>query len=168
MNVNAPQDHLPTPHSEASSHSARLKDKIIQRIHHENNRISFAEYMHMALYEPYLGYYSAGAHKFGASGDFVTAPILSALFSQCLAEYCRNLWQELPQKNILELGAGTGVMAKDILLFLEQQQALPLHYFILEVGADLRDRQQQYLKQEIPHLFSRIIWLDALPHDFIG
>jgi len=168
MKAHLPSDSsLPTPNEEARLHSTRLTQKIIQHLQQENNRMSFAEYMHSALYEPGLGYYTAGAQKLGAGGDFVTAPLLSPLFSLCLAHYCSNLLQDLPEKNILELGAGTGVMAKEMLLFLEQQ-ALPVHYFILEVSADLRERQQRYLQQEIPHLFSRLTWLNTLPRDFIG
>ncbi|MFA6036490.1 MAG: SAM-dependent methyltransferase [Legionellales bacterium] len=147
------------------AHSEKLKQKIIEKIEESNNWISFADYMQMCLYEPGLGYYTAGAHKLGASGDFVTAPMISPLFSQCLANFCMD---NSAIENILELGAGTGVMAKDILLFLEKNNHSPEHYFILEVSADLRERQQHYLQQEIPHLFSQIKWLDTLPENFTG
>lgn len=147
------------------AHSEKLKQKIIQKIKENNHWISFADYMQMALYEPGLGYYTAGAHKLGADGDFITAPMISSLFSQCLAKFCMD---NSAIENILELGAGTGVMAKDILLFLEQNKRLPEYYFILEVSADLRERQQTYLQQEVPHLFQKIKWLDTLPENFIG
>jgi isopentenyl-diphosphate delta-isomerase type 1 len=153
------------PSDEALAHSAQLTQKIIERIQQKNNWISFEDYMHMALYEPGLGYYTAGAHKLGREGDFVTAPMISPLFSQCLAQFCMN---NSAIENILELGAGTGVMAKDILLFLEKNNQLPERYYILEVSADLRQRQQIFLKQEIPHLYAHIQWLDTLPENFIG
>ena len=113
---------LPEPSIEARAHSEQLIQKIIAHIEQENNWISFADYMQMALYEPGLGYYTAGAHKLGREGDFVTAPMISPIFSQCLAHFCIDY---LKGADILELGAGTGVMAKDILLFLEKHNQLP-------------------------------------------
>jgi SAM-dependent MidA family methyltransferase len=157
-------DTLPRPSDDALAHSERLQQIIKTRLE-KDHWITFADYMRMALYEPGLGYYSAGAKKFGASGDFVTAPIISPLFSQCLANFCIK---NFPQKNILELGAGTGVMAKDILLFLEKKHQLPENYFILEVSADLRQKQQHYLQHHIPHLYTMITWLDTLPENFEG
>ena len=88
-------------------------------------------------------------------------------FSQCLAYQCAQVLTELGAGSILELGAGTGVMARDLLLELEKLDLLPEHYYILEVSADLKQRQQQLLKQSIPHLFQRISWLDALPEGLI-
>jgi SAM-dependent MidA family methyltransferase len=163
--LNAPTINLPIPSDDARAHSAQLTQKIIARITQNNHWISFADYMQMALYEPGFGYYTAGAHKLGRAGDFVTAPMISPLFSQCLAHFCMG---HLSDSDILELGAGTGVMAKDILLFLEKNKSVPENYFILEVSADLRERQQHYLQQEIPQLYPRIQWLDVLPTNFIG
>lgn len=156
---------MPEPSQDALAHSHKLIQKMIQRIHENNNWISFAEYMQMVLYEPGLGYYSAGAHKLGAAGDFITAPLISPLFSQCLAHCCA---QHLPKTDILELGAGTGVMAKDILLYLEKNNQLPTHYFILEVSPDLKQRQQLLLQQTIPHLYAHVQWLETLPKNFTG
>ena len=70
--------------------------------------------------------------------------------------------------DILELGAGSGVMAQDVLLELEAQGSLPQHYLILEVSADLRERQRATLQERAPHLLDRVQWLDALPADFSG
>lgn len=125
--------------------------------------IPFAKYMQLALYAPGLGYYSAGLQKFGTKGDFVTAPEISALFSRCLARQCCQVLQTLGGGSILEFGAGSGVMAADLLLELERQQKLPQNYMILEVSGELRVRQQETLKTRIPHLFSRVQWLDRLP-----
>jgi len=110
-----------------------------------------------------LGYYSAGARKFGAAGDFVTAPEISALFSQCLAGQCAQLLAALGGGSIIEPGAGTGIMAADILLELERLDALPEHYLILEPSADLQARQADTFARKIPHLQARVQWLDRSP-----
>lgn len=158
---------LPSPSQLELAHSARLQQAIADEIIAQGP-LSFARYMQKALYEPGLGYYSAGATKFGQEGDYVTAPILSNLFSKCLAKQCQQVIAELHQADILELGAGTGVMALDMLLELEQQNSLPQTYFILEVSADLRQRQQLLFQQEAPHLLEKICWLDALPQSPIS
>jgi len=117
----------------------------------------------MALYEPGLGYYSAGASKIGKGGDFVTAPEISPLFSICLARQCAEALRQLDQAVILELGAGTGVMASDVMRELQLLDCLPETYYILEPSADLRQRQQHLLEQRLPDLVSRVRWLDTLP-----
>ncbi len=154
---------IPTPDPIAQSHSNKLTDLIRQEITASDGFISFARFMQLALYAPGLGYYSAGQHKFGKGGDFITAPEISPLFSQCIAEQCQQILNELGKGDILELGAGSGVFAKDLLLTLEKSNSLPEHYFILEVSAELRQRQQQLLTQHCPHLLTRISWLDSLP-----
>jgi len=129
--------------------------------------ISFARYMELALYAPGLGYYTAGAHKFGAAGDFTTAPELSALFGRTLARQVQQIMaQSAPC--ILELGAGSGKLAVDMLAELEQMQCLPDRYSILEVSADLRERQRALVQQRLPHLAARVCWLDTLPEKFSG
>jgi SAM-dependent MidA family methyltransferase len=124
--------------------------------------------MELALYEPGLGYYSAGAHKLGAGGDFTTAPEISALFSQCMANQCVQVLKSLGGGNVLELGAGSGIMAADILLQMERAGALPNRYFVLEVSADLQHRQQALLRERIPHLVERVEWLQNLSIAFEG
>ncbi|MGM0593848.1 MAG: class I SAM-dependent methyltransferase, partial [Pseudomonadota bacterium] len=116
-----------------------------------------------ALYAPGLGYYSAGSGKFGEAGDFVTAPELSPLFSRCLARQCAEVLAGIGGGEILEFGAGSGVMAADILAELARLEQLPPRYCILELSADLRQRQQQTIEQRVPELASRVVWLDALP-----
>jgi SAM-dependent MidA family methyltransferase len=128
-----------------------------------DNYISFARYMDLVLYAPGLGYYSAGNRKFGADGDFVTAPELSPLFSRCLARQAAEVLARLKGGDLLEVGAGSGVMACDILRELARLEQLPQRYFILEVSAELRQRQQALLSREVPQLFDRVAWLDALP-----
>ena len=139
----------------------KLLNRLIEEIKIQGP-MTFARYMELALYTPGLGYYSAGAKKFGAGGDFVTAPEISPLFSQCIAHQCQQILTHLNGGDILEIGAGSGVMAADILIELEKLNALPQHYFILELSADLKQRQQELLQQKIPHLFNKIIWLDSL------
>ena len=119
--------------------------------------------MEMALYEPGWGYYSAGATRFGEAGDYITAPHVSPLFSRCVARQCRQVLQTMPGGDILELGAGAGIMAQDLLLELEVLDTLPERYLILETSADLRMRQQELLTSRIPHLMPYITWMDALP-----
>ena len=145
------------------NHTAALESQIQQAIHAAGGKLPFAQFMELALYAPGLGYYSAGHKKFGAEGDFVTAPEISALFSFCVAEQCAQILSQLGEADILEFGAGTGVMAADILLHLESLACLPGQYYILDVSADLQQRQQQTLQQKCPHLIGRVVWLQQLP-----
>jgi len=153
---------LPAPSADALALSAQLSAQIRQEITAAGGSIPFSRFMALCLYSPGLGYYSAGSIKFGACGDFVTAPEVSPLFGRCLAQTCREVLLETGG-DILEFGAGSGRLAVDILAELERQDALPRHYLILEPGADLRYRQQQTLERELPRLGERVRWLDALP-----
>ncbi len=118
--------------------------------------------MELALYAPGLGYYSAGSVKLGAGGDFVTAPEVSDLFSRCVARQCADVLAETGGE-ILEVGAGTGRMAVTILQSLAEIGILPDRYAILEVSADLSDRQRARVQQLPPELRERVVWLDHLP-----
>lgn len=153
---------LPTPPAEALEHSQQLQALIIDEIASNGGHIGFDRFMELALYAPGLGYYSAGSYKFGEAGDFITAPELSSLFSRCLANQCAEVLGKIGG-DILEFGAGSGVMAADILAELERLDCLPEHYFILELSADLRQRQQQTINDKVPQLAGRVSWLDALP-----
>ena len=154
---------LPIPAPDAIAHSEKLVHLIHDELTRNHGFIPFARFMELALYAPGLGYYSAGTQKFGATGDFVTAPEISPLFSQCLARQCQQVLEQLDQGIILELGAGSGVMAADILSTLEQQKCLPERYLILEVSAELQQRQRTTLAQRIPHLLDKVEWLTTLP-----
>lgn len=158
---------LPTPSPQALAHSQRVTAHIRSAIDAHAGWIDFARYMEMALYAPGLGYYAAGATKFGADGDFVTAPELSPLFGRTLALQIAPMLREL-QGDILELGAGSGALAVDVLRELESRHALPAKYCILELSADLQARQRQRLATHAPHLAGRVSWLDALPASFTG
>ena len=158
---------LPQPSPEALTHSARLIESIRQDISMQGGWISFARYMELALYAPALGYYTAGAHKFGEAGDFITAPELSPLFGRTLARQVAEIMTR-SAAHILELGAGSGKLAADMLAELEQLGSLPDSYAILEVSADLRARQQTLLGERVPHLLGHVHWLDTLPGKFSG
>lgn len=162
------QTDWPVPDHDAREHSARLIDTIRQEIESSGGTISFERYMDLALYAPGLGYYTAGARKFGSAGDFITSPEVSPLFARCLARQCEEVFEELGGGDILEPGAGSGVMAADILAELETRHSLPGRYLILETSAELRDRQQRTLRERVPHLLERVTWLDAAPESFRG
>jgi len=159
---------LPAPDPIAQQHSDQLLALIKQKIVDSGGRINFADYMQLCLYAPGLGYYSAGSYKIGAKGDFTTAPEISSLFSRTLTQHIQDVFAQISQANILEFGAGSGKMAIDILTELEEKDALPEHYFIIEASADLRFRQEESILSKIPHLLNRIVWLDTLPEKFIG
>jgi SAM-dependent MidA family methyltransferase len=154
--------HLPAPSPEALEVSARLEAQIRAEIEASGGWLSFARYMELALYAPGLGYYSAGSVKLGPEGDFVTAPELSPLFARCLARQVAQLLDPtLP--DVIELGAGSGALATGLLPELAALGRLPERYLILEVSADLRERQRARIARCGPTLLARVQWLDVLP-----
>ena len=155
--------NLPIPSAESLALSQQLAVIIQQNIKNNGGWISFADFMQMALYTPNLGYYAGGARKFGQAGDFVTAPEISPLFAKTLARQAAQILAAT-HADILELGAGTGKLAADLLLELEQLNQLPSQYFILEVSAYLRQVQRETLQKILPaKLFERVTWLETLP-----
>ena len=144
---------LPSPDPQALAASRALLDRIGEELGASANWISFARYMELALYEPGLGYYAAGARKLGAGGDFVTAPELSPLFGRTLARQVAQLLQ--PGEAILEFGAGSGALARAVL------HDLSVPYFILETSSELKERQKEILGTSVQ-------WLDRLPERFRG
>jgi SAM-dependent MidA family methyltransferase len=163
-----PQVCLPEPDDKARAQCIKILQVIHDEIRAAGGYIPFARYMDLALYAPGLGYYSAGAPKFGSGGDFITAPQISPLFSRCLAQQCAPILNALGGANILELGAGTGTMAADLLLELASNDELPGNYFILEISADLRERQRQLLQARCPQFEKTVVWIDSLPDNFTG
>jgi len=159
---------LPALTAEESAHAARLGERLRAEISRCGGWIGFAHYMQIALYEPGLGYYSAGARKLGAAGDFITAPEVAPVFSRCLGVQCAEVLQGLGGGDLLELGAGSGVMAAALLGELDRRDALPRRYFILDVSADLRQRQRETLAAAVPRLLERVEWLDRLPDELEG
>ena len=155
---------MPPPSPEAMAHSDRLAALIRAEIAAAGGWIGFDRYMELALYAPGLGYYAAGARKFGggaAGGDFVTAPEISPLFAQCLAAQAARLFGQVPAQ-LLEFGAGTGRLARDLLAALDARRVPVQSYSIVELSADLRQRQRGLLGD------ARVRWLDAPPAGFAG
>lgn len=158
---------LPEPSLDEQAHSQKLCLLIIDEIQANDGFLPFNRFMELALYAPGLGYYMAGTRKFGAEGDFVTAPEISGLFSDCMAAQAAQVLSLLPQGSVLECGAGSGVMAADILLRLDRLDQLPEHYFILELSAELAARQRKTLESRAGHLIDRVRWLDSLEGFFM-
>lgn len=159
---------LPRPDGDSLAHCQKVCASIKQAIKESDGSISFAQFMHLALYSPGLGYYDVGTAKFGAAGDFVTAPEISPLFGRVLARQCKVVLDQLGEARILELGAGSGKLAVDLLRSLDDMNALPARYLILETSADLTTRQEQLIRQELPELYQRVEWLRQLPQKFTG
>ncbi len=160
---------LPEADSDSLAHSNAVAACIRERIAEAGGSISFAEYMHLCLYAPGLGYYAAGATKFGEAGDFVTAPEVSSLFGRMLARQSAGILRQLESPAMLEIGAGSGKLAADILEALAAADALPDGgYCILEVSPDLQQRQKNLLEQRVPDLIDSVCWLDAMPAGFKG
>ena len=162
MTASAPHSILPSLSPDEERHSSAAAALVQDRLVAAGGWLSFAQFMELALYAPGLGYYSAGSVKLGVSGDFVTAPEVSDLFSRCVARQCADALAETGGE-ILELGAGTGRMAATILQSLAEIGVLPDRYAILEVSADLSDRQRTRIQQLPAELRKRVVWLDRLP-----
>src|SRR5271156_1724087 len=146
-----------------AEHCARMYACLAEQVGAAGGWLSFERFMDRALYAPGLGYYSAGARKLGSGGDFTTAPEVSRLFGACIARQCAEILSALGGGCILEIGAGTGRLAVDMLLRLETLGKLPDTYGILEISADLRERQRQHFERYLPHLLERVRWLDRPP-----
>ncbi len=168
---------LPIPTVESQAISQELTLLIQQKITQAGGWISFAEFMHVALYTPGLGYYSGGAKKFAdlktGGGDFATAPEISPIFAQTIALQAMQILLASRgnnlASNILELGAGTGKLAVDLLMELDQLNCLPEQYFVLEVSAYLRQVQRENCQAKLPkNLLDKLVWLDRLPEKFNG
>lgn len=156
---------VPAPDADALAHSERLLALVRAQVAANGGVIPFSRYMELALYAPGLGYYSAGARKFGAEGDFVTSPELGPTFAECVAQFAREVFAQLPgDADFFEIGGGSGAFAEAALLHLAALGALPARYLILEPSADLRQRQQQRLQLALPPaVFARVQWLDGPP-----
>jgi SAM-dependent MidA family methyltransferase len=159
---------LPPPSPAAREHSDRLVAQIVHAIAEAEGWISFADYMQAVLYAPGLGYYSAGAHKLGVAGDFVTAPELTPLFGRALAAQLAQVLTQVAEGEIVEVGPGSGCLAADVLTTLADDNALPARYLLLEVSPDLRERQRKHLAARVPEFMDLVTWIDALPQSWGG
>ena len=160
-------DPLPAPTADALACSVALGRRIAAEIDTAGGYIGFDRFMDLALYAPGMGYYAGGARKFGAAGDFLTAPELCTTFAQTLAAQVAQILA-LASPQIVEVGAGSGQLAADLLLELELRGQLPEGYAILELSGELRVRQRATIASLAPHLLPRVRWLDRLPEDFDG
>jgi SAM-dependent MidA family methyltransferase len=162
MTSSVPRSILPPLSADEQQHSAAVAARLRETVAAAGGWLSFEHFMELALYAPGLGYYSAGSAKIGSGGDFVTAPEISDLFSRCVASQCAQVLS-VTGGEILELGAGTGRMALAVLESLAAAGVLPDRYSILEVSADLAERQRARLSSLPASLRERVVWLQRLP-----
>ncbi|MDH4048027.1 MAG: SAM-dependent methyltransferase [Gammaproteobacteria bacterium] len=162
------QSSLPAADPASAAHSEIVAGCLRSRIASAGGSISFAEFMQLALYAPGLGYYVAGSRKFGADGDFVTAPEVSPLFGRVLGAQCAPILGEIPGADILELGAGSGALAVQILSKLQELAALPERYRILEPSAELQSRQKSRVAELPEDLARRVEWITDWPANLVG
>ncbi|QWD64007.1 class I SAM-dependent methyltransferase [Polynucleobacter sp. MWH-UH2A] len=157
-----------------TEHSELLKAKIASQIDSNGGWLPFSRYMEMALYEPGIGYYSAGAHKLGAGGDFTTAPELSPLFGAAICSTLIPVLESLKRQGlpaqILEFGAGTGKLATAILTRLHDLEFALDSYSIIEISPDLAQRQEVRIQKTLKEIDTQTSchWLSELPKDFSG
>ncbi|MDO4683184.1 MAG: SAM-dependent methyltransferase [Lautropia sp.] len=165
---------MPEPDAAALAVSRQLAARLTEAIGQAGGWLSFERYMEMALYEPGLGYYSNPGRVFGAGGDFVTAPELTPLFgatlARQLARWLPAMAEAAPDQTpvILEVGAGSGVLAAQVLNALTLRGFSALRYQILELSAERRRQQRQTLINRAPGLLDRVEWLETLPDAFCG
>ena len=162
-----PDASLPEPDAGARAHSAKVVERVRQAIASNGGWLSFAGYMQIVLHEPGLGYYATGTRKFGAGGDFVTAPELTPLFGRALAVQVDAI-RRSAGSDVLELGAGTGTLAAEMLNVLDGREGDPWRYRILEPSPDLRSRQRATLAERAAIHASRVEWIDTLPARITG
>jgi len=154
---------LPELTPDETAHAASVMAHLLAGLQAAGGRWSFAAFMAEALYAPRLGYYAAGARKFGASGDFITAPEVSPLFGDCLARQLAEVFANLravpgPPLTLVEYGAGSGALAVQVLQSLAELGELPDTYAIVEVSAELRERQTEAIASLPPTLAARVCW----------
>jgi SAM-dependent MidA family methyltransferase len=149
----------------AAEHGRHVRAQLLEQIAAAGGWLSFEQFMDFALYAPGAGYYSGGAQKFGLGGDFTTAPEVSTLFGACVAVQCEEILSRMTAGSILEIGAGSGRLAADVLARLDALQILPERYWILEISAELRQRQREHLERHQPRLLERVQWLDGPPEE---
>lgn len=156
---------------ESGSENVALKEAIIARIERDDG-ITFHDFMAMALYAPLLGYYTSRREKMGRSGDYVTSPEVSPLFGAMIGRQLREMWAEMGrpvQFQAVEVGAGTGALARDILRWARRADgafAAALHYVIVEANEAPAERQRETIEAE--GLSERVTWREALPKTVEG
>ncbi|MFA6229128.1 MAG: SAM-dependent methyltransferase [Rhodanobacter sp.] len=160
------RSRLPEPSADERAHSDHLL-QLLRELIASHGPLPFSQYMERCLYAPGLGYYSAGRTKFGAAGDFVTAPELGDLFARCVVNALQPTLASLGEHaDFLELGGGSGAFAESALRALDASGSLPRRYLILEPSADLRERQRERLQANLgADINARVHWLDRPPEE---
>lgn len=159
---------LPAPAADARAHSVRVVAHIRDEIERAGGWIPFTRYMELALYAPGLGYYVAGARKFGDAGDFVTGPELSPLYGAALARQLAAILDASADRDIVEFGAGSGALAASVLAALASLDAQISRYRILEISPSLRETQRAAIAARVPAMLSRVEWLERMPAQIDG
>lgn len=158
-----PDRALPEPEADGRAHAARVRAAIVAALDARGGWMPVRDYVALALYAPGLGYYAAGTRKFGAAGDFTTAPEMTPLFGTTLASQVAAVLESTGAREIVELGAGSGRLAIDLLRELDRLDAAPSRYAIVETSPDLRERQRASIERDLPSWTGRVAWLDAPP-----
>ena len=146
----------------SQSHSALVLENLVEEIKANEGWISFEDFFDFVMYQPGLGYYSAGAKKLGASADFTTSPEISRLFGKTVSNQVKAFLNNFESPSIIEIGAGSGRLAYDIITNLINSKTDFDKYYILEVSADFRERQKQELSLLPDDAFEKVIWLDSI------
>ena len=139
-----------------------LNELLRNRIDRSNGWIPFDLFFNTVMYEPGLGYYSSGSYKIGEGGDYTTAPEISKYFSKSIAMQTMRLLDMHDSPSVIEIGAGKGTFAFEYLKALEETKTEIEHYYILEISADLRDRQMQLISALPEGLRNKVTWLESL------
>ncbi|HLL94642.1 MAG TPA: SAM-dependent methyltransferase [Spirosoma sp.] len=143
-----------------------LSDIIIQTIR-QQGPLRFQAFMEMCLYYPDLGYYTSPRSKIGSTGDFYTSPCLTPVFGALIGKQLEEMWQILGEVpfTIVEYGAGTGALCRDILSYLKQNHRLydQLRYCIIEKSPVMQAIEKS-------HLGEKVSWHDSIEEipDIIG
>ncbi len=156
------ETRLPDPGPEETAISSALTKRLRAEIRAGDGFLPFDRFMELALYAPGLGYYVAGAHKFGREGDFVTAPELSPLFGACLARQCAAVL-ESGGEGVIEFGGGSGRLALSVMQTLRAAGYRDFRYAILELSPELRVRQAALIAREAPELLAQLEWWQGPP-----
>jgi SAM-dependent MidA family methyltransferase len=163
-----PDSALPAPDNDARVHSERVRAAIADAISGRGGFLPLRDYIEIALYAPGLGYYAAGAHKLGPAGDFTTAPEMTPLFGAAVATQVGAILEATAGREIVELGAGSGRLAVDLLRELDRLGAPVASYRIVETSPDLKARQREAIARELPAWRDRVAWLDSPPSRIDG
>ena len=127
-----------------------------------NQKILFSEFMNLSLYHPDYGYYTNKSYIFGDQGDFITSPITSSMFGECISNEFINIIRSLKKPSILELGGGDGSLAISMCKHLKKNKSLPDKYIILEISENLINYQKERVKKEFPNDYNIFKWITNL------